>query len=104
MVETPLVPSPSAPETSWSVTRKVDIALREWPDGTVLHDEATGQLQCLSPVAGTLMTLLLAGPSWTASGLAAELLGETPTPNDVEMVENALSTFSSLDLIERVAA
>ena len=84
--------------------RREDITSRDWPDGTIIFDDANGQLQCLSPVSGNLMALLAQRPQWTAHELAAELLGETPTADDVEMVENVLAEFSLLNLIERAAA
>jgi hypothetical protein len=88
----------------WACIRRDEIAIHDWPDGSVIFDDANGRLHCLSPVSGNLMGLLVGLESWSASGLAQELLGEEPTAHDVEMVENVLSEFSSLNLIERVAA
>jgi hypothetical protein len=90
------------PEGAWVCPRHAEISLHEWPDGTVVFDDASGQLQCLNPVSGSLMGLLVQPRAWRAADLALELLGETPTRNDVEMVENALAEFSSLNLIEHV--
>ena len=36
----------------WVCRRRADFALRNWPDGSVLFDEANGQLQRLPPAAG----------------------------------------------------
>jgi hypothetical protein len=77
--------------------------LHNWPDGTVVFDDANGQLQCLSPVSGALLAMLTAALPRRSIDLAHELLGETPTGDDVQMVENILAEFSSLNLIERVA-
>jgi hypothetical protein len=48
------------------------------------------------------MGLLVQPRYWTARELATEILGELPTEDDVEMVQNALAEFSSLNFIERV--
>lgn len=91
------------PDIAWSCRRRDDLTLRDWPDGCVVFDDANAQLQCLNPVSGYLMALLMQRPQWTSEALAQELLQETPTADDVEMVANALAEFSSLNLIERVA-
>jgi hypothetical protein len=90
-------------DSLWDCPRRAELILRNWPDGTVVFDDASGQLQCLSPVSGSLMGLLVQPHPWSAMSLADELLGETPTADDVEMVENALAEFSTLNFIERVA-
>lgn len=91
------------PEVEWLCSRRDDLSFRNWPDGSVVFDDANGQLQCLTPVSADLMELLRRPRAWTAPNLAEELLGETPTQLDVEMVENALAEFSSLNFIQRVA-
>jgi len=48
------------------------------------------------------MALLLQCPEWTSVELAQALMGETPTEDDVEMVENVVRHFQSLNLIDRV--
>jgi hypothetical protein len=90
-------------EALWRCQRIADFSLRTWPDGCVVFDDATAQLQCLSPVAGELLTLLMQRAQWTATDLAQTLLGEMPTADDVEMVENQLTAFFSLHFIDRVA-
>lgn len=92
-----------APEAYWSCQRVEDFSLRTWLDGCVVFDDATAQLHCLNPVAGDLLTLLMQRQQMSASELAQALLGEIPTADDVEMVENQLTVFSSLNFIDRVA-
>jgi hypothetical protein len=89
------------PEGGWHCPRREDLILRDWPDGTVVFDDASGQLQCLSPLFGTLMALLVQPRAWRTADLAMALLGEEPICDDVQMVENALAEFSALNLIER---
>jgi len=86
----------------WSCRRSADLSLRRWPDGCVLFDEAQGQLQWLTAASGEVMALLLQCPEWTSVELAQALMGETPTEDDVEMVENVVRHFQSLNLIDRV--
>lgn len=80
------------------------MALREWPDGWVLFDEAQGQLKCLTTSAGVIMNLLLQQTEWTSFKLGEALIEEVPTNDDVQMVENVLMHFQSLNLIERLPA
>lgn len=88
----------------WHCPRAADLVLRHWEDGTVVYDDSNGELQCLSPAFGELMAMMLAAPAGgSAQELAAALIGEAPTPDEVELVENALSEFSNLRLVERAA-
>jgi hypothetical protein len=86
----------------WVCRRRADFALRDWPDGSVLFDEANGQLQRLTPAAGGMMSLFLDTPEWTSCALAQRIFGETPAGEDIELVANALASFQSLNLIERL--
>ena len=91
-------------EATWACKRASELALHHFPDGTVVFDDANGQLQCLSPAFGQLMELLVASPTGgTAADLAEQLIGEVPASDEVEMVENALSEFSALNFVERTA-
>jgi PqqD family protein of HPr-rel-A system len=91
-------------DNAWICSRRSELAISEWEDGTVVFDDANGYLQCLNPVSGSVLALLIQSPQWTSEALAQELLGEAPTADDVTMVENSLAEFSSLNLIERVVA
>jgi hypothetical protein len=92
------------PEARWHCPRAGDLAVRHWDDGTVVFDDSNGELQCLSPAFGALMEALITSPAGgTAGDLAESLIGETPTAEEVQMVENALSEFSNLRLVERTA-
>lgn len=87
----------------WACLRTSELAVHLWPDGVVVFDDADGNLQCLSPTSGLLLEALLDGRARSAEALAQDLLGEMPSPDDVQMVENILNEFSSLNFIERVA-
>jgi hypothetical protein len=85
----------------WTCGRKGDFSLHEWPDGSVVFDEANGQLHCLTPVAGEALAQILASDGRTSGEIAESLLGETPTPIDSEMMENMLLSLASMNLIDR---
>jgi PqqD family protein of HPr-rel-A system len=85
----------------WVCARKTDFSIREWPDGSVVFDDASGQLHCLTPVAGEVLALILESDGLTGDALAESLLGETPTPTDSEMMENMLVSLASMNLIDR---
>jgi hypothetical protein len=85
----------------WTCSRKADFSVRGWPDGVVLFDDASGQLYCLTPVAGEAMALILASDSQTTGELAETLLGEVPSHSDSEMMENMLLSLESMNLIVR---
>lgn len=87
----------------WVCHRKYDFSLRHWPDGSVLFDDASGQIHCLTPVAGEVMALLMNNEARSAHALAHELLGELPTEADAEMMQNVLANFMSLNLIDQLS-
>lgn len=86
---------------TWTCVRPGDLVCRHYDDGCVVYDDASGAMNCLTPVAGQLLTLLLSGPAQTTVQLAQALLGEMPVRVDQEMVDNVLSDFQSLSLVER---
>lgn len=86
----------------WVCRRRSDFALRDWSDGSILFDEANGQLQRLNSSAGRIMALFLENSEWTSCGLAQVLFGQAPAQEDIELVESALENFLSLNLIERL--
>lgn len=89
-------------DVAWSCTRAEDFSWRVYDDGCVLYDDASGDMSCLSPVAGRLLALVLSGAAQTATQLAQALLGEVPQAEDVAMVAQTLRHFQTLDLIEPV--
>lgn len=92
------------PELRWVCPRAGELTIRHWDDGSVVFDDSNGELQCLSPAFGALMEQMIISPTGgTSSELAEVLIGETPTMDEVQMVENALSEFSNLRLVERTA-
>ena len=87
----------------WVCHRKSDFSLRHWPDGSVLFDDASGQLHCLTPIAGEVIVLLMNNEVCSAHDLAQALLGELPTEADAEMMQNMLANFMSLNLIDQLS-
>lgn len=87
---------------AWACARAQDFSWREYDDGCVLYDDASGDMSCLSPVAGRLLTLVLSGAAQTATQLAQALLDEEPQPDDVAMVVQTMQHFQSLSLVESV--
>lgn len=85
----------------WVCHRSSDFALREWPDGAVLYDEANGEIQRLNSSAARVMALFLLKPEWHSGEIARELFGEDSVPEEIESVESALANFQTLNLIER---
>ena len=87
----------------WVCRRRTDFSLRHWPDGSVLFDDASGQLHCLTPVAGEVMVLLMSNDHCSTYDLARDLLGELPLGTDTEMMQNMLANFKSLNLIDQLS-
>ncbi len=90
-------------KNQWVCTRQHEFSIKKWPDGVVVFDDATGHLHALSVSAASVLELMQPGVPLDAFQLGWQLLEETPTEDDVEMVENVLTEFSSLNLIQRVA-
>lgn len=88
----------------WRCCRKADFSIREWEDGCVVFDDASGKLHCLTSVAGEALALVLSSSGLTGDEIAESLLGEIPTLTDSEMMENMLSGLASMDLIDRLSA
>lgn len=86
---------------TWTCVRPGDFVCRHYDDGCVVYDDASGDMNCLTPVAGSLLSLLLSGRAQTTAQLAQALLGEVPQLGDTDMVDNVLSDFQSLSLVER---
>ncbi len=85
----------------WSCPRAGDMALRIWSDGAVVFDEANGDLHSLTSTAAEVLSLLIKQTYGSTVSLAQDLLGELPTASDVEMMENMLMHFESLNIIQR---
>lgn len=90
-------------KVSWVSPLRQDISLRFWQDGTVVFDEASGHLHCLSPMAGQLLELVMTRPHWTTRDLVVEFIGENLQPEDEDLVMNALSIMTSSGLLKRFA-
>ncbi len=85
----------------WTCPRPTDFALRDWPDGSVLYDEANGQIHFLNPAAGIVMRLFLEKTDWSIAEIAHRLLEAAPSREDIDLVNNVLVNFLSLKLIAR---
>jgi len=92
----------AGPDSLWICSNRGDFYIKSWEDGMVVFNDADGHLQCLSPVYGQVFELLASGKAWTSFDLTKELLAETPSADDVELVENALNALASSNLIVSV--
>lgn len=84
--------------------RSADFAVRVWADGAVVYDEADGSLHALNPIAGEAFSLLCAHDALTPHALASLLFQDEPQGDDEAMVEQLLSEFEHMGLIERSPA
>jgi len=84
--------------------RPTDFTLRVWADGAVVYDEADGSLHALNPIAGEAFSLLCSRGALTSRALASLLLQDEPQGDDEAMVEQLLSQFEHMGLIERLPA
>lgn len=84
--------------------RAADFAVRVWADGAVVYDEADASLHALNPIAGEAFSLLRAHLALTPHALASLLFRDEPQEDDVAMVEQLLSAFEHMGLIERLPA
>ena len=95
----------SAPaEGAWICRRAAALRLRRWPEGGVVYDAADGSLSALSPVAAELLALLLEGRPQSAHALAQRLLEAPPESEDIDGVQQHLTQFQGLGLIEYASA
>jgi PqqD family protein of HPr-rel-A system len=97
-----VIPAPGT--GAWVCRRTAALRLRRWPEGGVVYDAADGSLSALSPVAAELMAMLLDGPAQSAASLAQRLLEAPPEPEDIDGVEQHLTQFQRLGLIEYASA
>lgn len=87
----------------WHSPRHPDFALRDWEDGSALHDAASGQLHFLNSAAALILRHFLAGQSWSAGTLARQLFETEPTAEDLALVEEQLGQLQQLKLIAPLA-
>ena len=91
-------------EDAWVCRRTAGLHLRRWPEGGVVYDAADGSLSALSPVAVELFGFLLDGKPQRTEALAQRLLDAPPEPEDIEGVQQHLSQFLHMGLIEHASA
>lgn len=96
--------TPAPAEGAWICRRTAALRLRRWPEGGVVYDAADGSLSALSPVAAELLALLLDGQAHSAPTLAQRLLEAPPELEDIEGVQQHLTQFQGLGLIEYASA
>lgn len=96
-----MVSSAAQRDSCWVCRRSSDFALRDWPDGSVLYDEANGEIQRINSSAARVMALFLLKPEWNSGEIVRILFGEEYAPEDIESVEMVLANFQSLNLIKR---
>jgi ligand-binding SRPBCC domain-containing protein len=92
----------SAPEAVWDFHRRTELFLRAWPDGVVVFDDSNAELQCLTPASGAVLEVLEERSPCTSQQVAIEIFGDDTSSADVEMIENVLVEFLSLNFIERI--
>lgn len=74
-------------------------ALRGWPEGGVVHDEADGSLYEVTPVAAELMAMIADHPGGTADQYAQRLLDQSATPTECEQVAALMVTLAEQGFI-----
>lgn len=82
--------------------RPTDFVVRVWDDGAVVYDEADGSLQALNPIAGEAFQLLLTHPPLNVRALARLLMNAEPSEEEESMVDQLLTQFVAMGLVERV--
>jgi hypothetical protein len=83
--------------------RPADFEVRAWPDGVAVYDDGTGDVRALTPAAGEVFAQLLSQPPISPADLSERLLGEPPTPQDLEQMLALLTEFESMGLAQRVS-
>lgn len=89
---------------AWACRYPDTLAIRQWPEGSVVYDATDSSLHALTPVAAELLGLLLDGRPRDCHTLARDLLQEAPQDEDVALVRQQLQHFEHLGLIERILA
>ncbi len=94
--------TPVAETVRCHCARPADFALRRWPDGVVVYDDACASWQMLNPIAGEAFEQVLSQGTQgvDAVGLARALVQGDPTPEEVDQVAGLLAEFESMGLVE----
>lgn len=87
---------------AWACRYPDTLALRHWPEGSVVYDATDSSLHALTPVASELLGLLLDGRPRDSHALARDLLQDAPQDEDVALVRQQLLHFEHLGLVERI--
>lgn len=86
--------------TAWCCPRAKDLSLKIWPEGGVVFDDAHAQLHELTPIAGEVLNQLLTGDSLTAHEILFNVLGEAPSDEEADQMNQLLLHFKAMDVIE----
>lgn len=88
--------------TRWQLKRADEVRVREWDDGGVIYDAASGNTHLMDPLGLELLALLRLHP-WDVDGLVAELHEAMPddlSPQDVpRLLKAKLEQLARLDLV-----
>jgi hypothetical protein len=80
--------------------RRNELALRHFPDGTVVYDEASGSLHALSPVAGQALSEILTHERLSLPDLAARIQLDHPSSDELRQLGEMVEQLSLLGFVE----
>lgn len=90
----------------WRAIGRDQLCLRCWDDDCIVYNDATGHTHLVSPIAATMLRILLAAPHpLAAAELASRLAAHFGTTGDDELttlVEETLADLEHSNVIERV--
>lgn len=85
-------------------SRRIDLVLRHFRDGSVVYDEASGGLHAISSVAGLVLGELMTNDALTPSCLASLLQFEDPSHEELKQLEMILLELHSLGFVDCLPA
>lgn len=88
--------------TRWHLNRPEQVRVREWDDGGVIYDTASGNTHLTDPLGLELLDLLRQHP-WDLDGLVAELApampDDLPAEDVTRLLKAKLEQLTRLDLV-----
>lgn len=81
-------------------SRRGELALKHYPDGSVVYDEASGSLHALSPVAGEVLAEILSRQPLSLPALAACLQLDNPSAEELKQLGNMVDELCSLGFVD----
>lgn len=85
---------------SCSAARRNELALQHYPDGSVVYDEASGGLHALSPVAGQVLSEILAHEALSLPALAECLQLDNPSAEELKQLRGMVDELSLLGFVD----